>query len=106
VIYLHPHHWAAIYLAVLILIFYRPPTAIQGIGNFITAHFGDSIGVYLLHLGIGLVMFGGFYQSQQAVVQIGNSLIMTAIGILKLTSPPAPSGFKVDQVKPPESPKP
>jgi hypothetical protein len=91
--YLHPHHWAAIYLGVLILLLYKPPKQLAGIGSFIQTHFGDSIGIYLLHFGVGLVILGGFYQQLQQVEQVGQSLIMTAIGILKLTkdaAPPAP----------------
>jgi hypothetical protein len=81
----HPH--LLFYTVLVLFLLYRPPRIldrVQGIGDFITRHFGDSIGFYLLHLGVALFIIGGFYKELSDVQHIGESFILTGIGMLKL----------------------
>jgi hypothetical protein len=62
------HSWHhvefALYIAALMLMLYLPPRALRGLAGvqqFIEAHFGDSVGLYLLHLGIALVILAGVW---------------------------------------------
>jgi hypothetical protein len=88
----HTAHHAEFFviLALLLLVLYRPPAFLQenlaGARDFIEAHFGDSIGLYILHLGITLVIVAAVWNLQR-VDQIGESLVLAAMGVLKLTKP-------------------
>jgi hypothetical protein len=95
------HHWFMLYIAAAVVLFYIPPKSLSGVGNFISAHFGDSIGVYLLHLSLGMLIIGGFYPQLTALVDAGKSIFSVSLAVLKLTNntqPVAP--------KPLEPPKP
>ena len=98
------HHWVMLYVIAVVAMLYWPPKAFNGMGTFITTHFGDSIGLVLLYTGIGLLIMSGFYSQLQQVGQVAQSLIMTAIGVLKLTKPtaetPPPTGLEVAKVGP------
>ena len=103
-VWLHPHHWAFIYFVALLLLIYKPPKVLRGIGPFIAKHFGDSIAIFLLMFGVSLVIFGDFYSQLKDVAQIGQSLVMTAVGVLKLTKdngqPAPPTNLKAQEPKP------
>jgi hypothetical protein len=85
-------HWThfevAGYICALIFFVYCPPRMMKGLGGFAERHFGDSVGFYILHLGIVLVVIGGVYQQIAGIASTGNALILAAMGILKLTSKP------------------
>ena len=78
------HHWVAVYIAAALWMLYHPPKAVKGVGQFIKTHFGDSMGVYLLHLAIGLIVLGSVY-SIASMTQVGQTLLTTAMAILKFT---------------------
>jgi hypothetical protein len=88
--------WTRIELfAVLLLSFavlYRPPGSFAGLRDLVERHFGDWLGMYMLHLGIGLVILGGFYPSEASVAVVGQSLILAAVAILKLKTVPGAAG--------------
>jgi hypothetical protein len=96
--YLHPHHWVFIYFVTLVVLIYRPPRILRGVGPFLVKHFGDTLALFLLVFGVALVVFGDFYPQLKDVAQIGQSLVMTAVGLLKLTSvstqPAPPTNLK------------
>lgn len=84
-------HFAFVVLAIGIffVLLYRPPTNISGLMDLIERHFGDALGLYILHLGILLVILGVFYpQAATAVQRIGESLIMASMIALKLKTVP------------------
>jgi hypothetical protein len=85
-------HWThfevAGYICAVILFIYIPPRILNGLGGFAERHFGDTVGFYILHLGIVLVVIGGIYQQISGIASTGNALILAAMGILKLTSKP------------------
>lgn len=105
----HGWHHAEFFVVIALVVFllYVPPrsaSALSMVREFVDAHFGDSIGLYILHLGIALVIIGAVW-SMQRVDQIGESLVLAAMGVLKLTKPngvppsiPANSSGTVDQV--------
>ena len=75
------------YTAIALLLLYRPPAVmqrLQGIGDFVSRHWGDSIGLYMIHLGIVLTVVGGFYTQLGSVQHVGESFILTGVGMLKL----------------------
>ncbi len=89
------HVKIAFYIAIALLVVYHPPkvaAAFRGIGGFIERHFGDSIGIYLLHLGIALIVLGDCFSVLTHVEQVGNSLLLTAMGVLKLKTVPGANG--------------
>ncbi len=110
------HLEVALYVAAALAIVYRPPAlaaALKGFGSFIERHFGDSIGVYLLHLGIALIILGDCFSYMTHAEQVGNSLLLTAMGILKLKTVPGGNGNSTETVStttarttdpPPDSP--
>jgi|SRR6185437_9525910 len=82
----HAEFW--FFVAILLFILYVPPAAAQklsAVQDFVEAHFGDSIGLYILHLGIGLIILAGVFPEMTHVDQIGQSLVLAAMGVLKLT---------------------
>jgi hypothetical protein len=83
------HHWVFLYVAIVVCIVYVPPKAFKGLGSFIHQHFGDSMGVYMLHLSIALVCLGSVY-SIAAMSQVGQTLLTTAMAILKFTKDAVP----------------
>jgi hypothetical protein len=90
---LHPH--LIFYTALALFILYRPPALLNkfaGAGDFITRHWGDSIGFYLLHLGVVLFILGGVYPVLKEVQHVGESFILTAVGMLKLRYIPKDNG--------------
>lgn len=86
----------AIYAIVVVLIFYRPPRkasgAVDAIKGIFEAHWGDSIGLYLLHLGIGLVILAGVWPNMTQVGQVGFALVTASMAVLKLKAPAEPNG--------------
>jgi len=46
---------------------------LQGLSDFIARHWGDSIGLYMIHLGIVLTVVGGFYGQLSTVQHVGES---------------------------------
>src|ERR1700690_1009100 len=85
----------ALYIAAALFILYRPPkvaAAFKGLGDFIERHFGDSIGIYLLHLGVALIILGDCFAQMTHAEQVGNSLLLTAMGVLKLKTVPGGNG--------------
>lgn len=91
------HIEIAAYIVAAIIIIYRPPRASGGMGSFIERHLGDSVGFYILHLGILLVVISGIYPLVTQIGQTGQSLILAGMVALKLTktappdNPPTPS---------------
>jgi hypothetical protein len=80
---------------VALLLFYLPPAItqrLQGLGDFVSRHWGDSIGLYLIHLGILLVILGGFYSQLTNAEHVGESFILTGVGLLKLKYNPPVNG--------------
>jgi hypothetical protein len=84
----YTHFEVAGYICAAIFMIYVPPTILKGVGGFAERHFGDSVGFYILHLGIVLVVIGGIYQQISGIASTGNALILAAMGILKLTKAP------------------
>ncbi len=85
----------AFYIGVALLLLYRPPkvsSGLQGVVGFIERHFGDSIGLYLLHLGIALIVLGDVFQHMTNVGKMGESLILAAMSVLKLKTVPGGNG--------------
>lgn len=88
----HEGHHLEFFIVLFLVIFmlYLPPKFVQRLGwlrDFIDEHFGDSIGLYILHLGIALIILAGVFPEMTAVNQIGQSLVLAAMGVLKLTRP-------------------
>jgi hypothetical protein len=85
--------WVALPALVVIIMLYRPPGELSGLRDILDRHFGDVIGLYILHLGIILVVIGVFYpQAATAVQRIGESLIMASMIALKLKTVPGANG--------------
>jgi len=85
----------------LVSMIYFPPKTWGGLGKFIERHFADSVGFYILHLGIALVVVGGIWPQVAGISSTGNSLILAGMTVLKLTKDTngtAPTGLKIDQV--------
>lgn len=88
--------WAAHHLSfnllfysfIILLLLYKPPkqviSRLQGLGDFVSRHWGDSIGLYMLHMGILLVILGGLYSQLADVAHVGESFILTGVGMLRL----------------------
>ena len=104
--WLAAHSIALLYLVVLLLLLYFPPELLskrggfQGLGEFIGRHWGDSIGLYLVHIGILLIILAGAYPQLADAGHVGESFILTGVGLLKLkyipkegnnNGPPAPT---------------
>lgn len=111
----HVHAWMwkhfeiAAYVIAAVFVIYRPPKSSNGLGAFIERHFGDTVGFYILHLGILLVVIGGVYPQVNGIEQTGNSLILAGMVALKLTKSTSDNGaasiqFTEGQPKP-EPPK-
>lgn len=87
------HAWHQIIFFVYVLIFvallFRPPKSLQSgwLAHFLEAHFGDMVGLYVLHLGIGMVIVGSIWNYQQ-VSQLGYSLVLAGMAALKLKQLP------------------
>ena len=110
-------HWshleAAGYIFVLLFMIYNPPRTWWGVGDFIERHFGDSIGMYLLHLGVLLIVLGGVWPSLAAAQDVGKQVFVASMAILKISpdkaQPPPPTTtttVSTSTVTPPEPPKP
>jgi hypothetical protein len=96
--------WAAHHLSfhllfysfIILLLLYKPPAGVisrlQGLGDFVSRHWGDSIGLYMIHLGVVLIVLGGLYGALKDVAHVGESFILTGVGMLKLKYNPAPNG--------------
>jgi hypothetical protein len=84
-----------LYTAIILLLLYKPPARVidhlRGIGDFISRHWGDSIGLYMIHLGIVLIILGGLFTQLSDVAHVGESFILTGVGMLKLRYNP-PNG--------------
>jgi len=93
------HHWAhietALYIAAALFVLYYPPKQLTGMGTFIERHLGDSVGFYILHLGIVLVVISGIYPQVAGIYSTGQSLILAGTVALKLTSKPSDTGATV-----------
>lgn len=95
--------WAAHHLSfhllfysfIILLLLYKPPkqviTHLQGLGDFVSRHWGDSISIYMIHLGILLIVLGGVYPSLSGISGTGQSFILAGVGMLKLKFVP-PNG--------------
>lgn len=58
-------------------------------GDFIGRHWGDFIGLALLYTGVFLVFYAAVYLGgNQSVDHLGESLVLAAMGILKLRNNP------------------
>lgn len=78
----------AVYVVLVVLILYRPPAVLRVLsnaGHLLEAHFGDWIGLYILHLGIVLVILAGVWSNMPRVGELGYALVTAAMGVLKLT---------------------
>ena len=80
------------YILIVVFFLYTPPRAMAGLGEFVSTHWGDSIGFYVLHLGVGLVVLGSAYPTLSAVKETGTSLILAGTVALKLQGRPPSSG--------------
>lgn len=69
--------------------------------EFIESHWGDLIGLLLLYTGIAIALWAACAPAVQVASHLGESLVLAAMGILKLrgsdtsqrpgnSSPPAP----------------
>lgn len=88
-------HWLAteanphllFYTFILLFVIYKPPKIVerlQGGADFISRHWGDSIGIYFVHIGIGLQIVAGAYSNLAKIDHVGESLLLFGVGILKL----------------------
>jgi hypothetical protein len=127
------HAEIAFYVLIALVFAYKPPATGKGLGAFIERHYGDSVGFYVLHLGIVLVVISALYPKVSIVASTGNGLIMASMAVLKLTKvangssststvatsttttvtpptapdiPPPSVTVKVEPPAPPETPKP
>lgn len=99
----------ALYIAAALVMVYRPPKTWGGLGGFIERHLGDSVGFYILHLGIILVILSGLLPSLAGITATGNSLILAGTMALKLQKEPTngtPPPASVPPVGPPPNPPP
>lgn len=80
--------WIVVIAGMVMVMLYKPPGQFGFLTSFVERHFGDSLGLYILHLGIGLVLLGGFYAQVKDVGQVGLSLIMASLVALKLKTVP------------------
>ncbi len=48
--------------------------------EFLNAHWGDLLALYILHLGIGLVVF---YHADSDVAHIGESLVLAGMATMR-----------------------
>lgn len=81
----HPH--LLLYTIILLCVIYRPPLIIRNVkqfSDFLTRHWGDSIGLYLLHLGVILILISGVYPNLAPAEHLGESFVLTGVGMLKL----------------------
>lgn len=79
------HHLEFFFILVLaVVMFYLPPRAAAALRAFVEKHFNESIGLYLLHLGIGLIILSGVWPDMPHVFDTGNALIVAAMGLLNL----------------------
>lgn len=81
----HPH--LLLYTAIILFVIYRPPLIVRNVqqfSDFLTRHWGDSIGLYLLHLGVVLILIAGIYPNLSPAEHLGESFILTGVGMLKL----------------------
>ena len=79
------HHLEfALYVVLLLFLVYFPPKHYAGFGTFLERHFGDAVGFYILHLGIGLVIIGAVWSNLTGLQGTGNSLILAGMVALKL----------------------
>jgi hypothetical protein len=92
--FLSAHLHLVVFAALVVLaaiVAYRPPKILSRfgwLGTFIDGHFGDSIAIFLLLLGISLSILSGFYPQLSATKDIGGSLVLTAMAVLKLNGKP------------------
>lgn len=94
----YTHFEVAGYILAAIFIVYVPPRILNGLGGFAERHFGDSVGFYILHLGIVLVIIGGLYPQVTGIASTGNALILAAMTVLKLTKTAAPDTTEITKV--------
>ena len=81
----HPH--LLFYTVLVLVVLYRPPAsfkALSGVSDFVTRHWGDSVGFYLLHFGVVLIALGGFYKEIASLEHLGESFVLTGVAMLKL----------------------
>ena len=52
--------------------------------EFIETHWGDLVGLLLLYTGIGIVLWSACSTSTQVAAHLGESLVLAAMGVLKL----------------------
>ncbi len=52
--------------------------------EFIETHWGDLIGLLLLYTGIGIALWAACVPAAQIASHLGESLVLAAMGILKL----------------------
>jgi len=81
------HFTALLYVAALLLLLYFPPESfkrLKGLGDFVGERWGDSIGLYLIHVGIALIILAGVYPQLKDIGHVGESFILTGVGVLKL----------------------
>jgi len=75
-------------LLVLILLYFPPAIVARNLGsihNFLEGHYGDTVGFTILLMGIGLILIGDVWPQLTHAFEVGNSLLLTAMGVLKLT---------------------
>jgi hypothetical protein len=92
------HFEIAAYVVAAIIVIYRPPKTSDGMGSFIERHLGDSVGFYILHLGILLVVVSGIYPQVTQIGQTGQSLILAGMVALKLTKTAPPDTQQVETI--------
>lgn len=59
--------------------------------GWLSRHYGDAVALYLLHLGIVLVLFGG---ANEHISHIGESLILTGVATLRFKGRDIPSELR------------
>ena len=73
--------------------------------EFIESHWGDLVGLLLLYTGIGIVLWGACTPAAQMVSHLGESLVLAAMGVLKLRGSErrAPEGLSDETRNPRQS---
>ena len=78
------HAEFAFYVLLAVVVVYFPPQHYKNFGAFLERHFGDAVGFYILHLGLGLVILGAVWSNLNGLQGTGNSLILAGMVALKL----------------------
>ena len=91
------HIEIAFYVLLFLFLFYVPPRPVRQFLSldFIERHFGDSVGFYILHLGVVLYIISAAWPAMKELSAVGQSFVLAGTVALKLKSPNGNGGGSV-----------